>query len=286
MSLEAIQKFLTLYIRDPQFRDAYRNHAAHVEQQLDLSAQDRQLIQTIQLDHLDRAAVEIRSERMAKRQSEFKEFYDHLAAYVSEEEFNAEFDRENCMGWQSRALELDRFLAFSVDFLLRRGLPDYLMDLLRFCYFYCKIAETPREKVAGAFTGFPENGLRAYHRVHLRRPYRVVSFRYDVLSLVNMAPSRGLASMPPTPTDVFLQKNWSLAKRVHGYYSNAMPLLPKLLQGEQSVLDLMAHLPLRDFTSAAEHIGGLYRKGLIDISLPKPFIDEGIENTQIQGGRQ
>ncbi len=272
MGLEEVQLFLTTYLRDPGFREGYRRgEAASLEERLNLSRDDVEFVRSIDLDDLDRSAAGFREERMDKRRTEFAQFFEHLGVYGPVEEFFAAYDRANPTGLLTRPLEMDRFLAYSTEFVLAQGLPEYLIDLLRFCYHYVQLADRPLEQVAGEITELPEGGLRAYHRVQLHKPYRLVNFRYDVLSIAQSEPSQELAYLPPQPTDLFMQKSRRLFKRTQIMYAAQLPFLGRLGDGPASVLELVAPLPSGEMAWAVGHLEHLHGAGAVAVVLPSHF---------------
>ena len=66
-------------------------------------------------------------------------------------------------------------------------------------------------------------------------------FRHDVLWIARSEPSPNHAGMVAEPTELFLQKSWTAAKRALAFTVAELPLLPGLLRGEESVLELVAH---------------------------------------------
>jgi hypothetical protein len=272
MGLEQVQLFLTTYVRDAQFRESYRHgYAEGLEQQLSLEPEDIKLIQSINLDDLDRSASGFREERADKRRTEFEQFVEHLAAYGPIEDFYVAYDRAHPKGLLTRPMEMDRFLAFSTDFVLNNGLPEYLLDLLRFCYHYVQISDLPLEITGHELEQLPETGLLAYHRIRLHKPYRVLEFRSDVLSIARATPSTDLAYLTPQPTQLFMQKSRKMFKRTQIFYAAQLPFLDKLLAGNKSTLELVSSLPATRMAWAVEQLHNMYAAEIIAIETPSHF---------------
>jgi hypothetical protein len=275
MSLAGIQLFLTTYLRDPRFRQLYRAAGGEkLLQDFELSPADCEIVRSIHLGDLDRTAQDFREERARKRAAEFTPFVDHLAVYGPIEQFYDTYDASHPDGLLTRPLEMDRFLGFSADFVTSHGLPSYLLDLLRFSYHCSKLAETPREPFKEpAGDAVPEGGLEAYHRIHLRRPYRLISFRYDVLRLAQSAPLPELANVPSNPTELFLQKSWTLAKRSIAIDVSELPFLRMLVEQPQAVVDLVGLVGPDEVGTALAHITDLVQRGIVGLSVPAHFVD-------------
>lgn len=272
MGLEEVQLFMTTYLRDPQFRESYRQGAAEsLEQQLKLEPPDIELIRAINLDDLDRSAAGFRDERADKRRTEFEQFVEHLGVYGPIEEFYVAYDRAHPGGLLTRPMEMDRFLSFSTEFILSNGLPDYLLDLLRFCYHYVQLSDMPQEEVAHELKELPADGLRAYHRVQLHKPYRLVNFNYDVLSIAQAMPSTDLAYIAPQPTLLLMHKSRSLFKRTQILYASQLPFLGSLLNGQHSVLDIVSMLPSSQMAWGVEQLQDMHTAGIIAVVMPSHF---------------
>lgn len=274
MGLEQVQLFITTYLRNPEFRERYRGGQAEtLEVLVDLNEQDRELIHAIDLDDLDRSAAGFRDERADKRRTEFEQFIAHLGVYGPIEDFYVAYDRRNPDGLLSRPLEMDRFLAFSTEFVLSQGLPEYLLDLLRFCYHYVQLADKPFEEVERELVSWPDSGLSAYHRIQLRKPYRIIGFRYDVLSLAQMQPSREIAQLAPQPIQLFMQKSRQRFKRTQIYYASDVPFLTELLDESSSLLELISQQPSSQMAWAVQQLEAMHRDGIIAVGTPSHFVE-------------
>jgi hypothetical protein len=272
MGLEQVQLFLTTYVRDAQFRESYRQgYAEALEQQLRLEPDDINLIRTINFDDLDLSASNFREERSDKRRTEFEQFVEHLAAYGPIEDFYVAYDRAYPKGLLTRPMEMDRFLAFSTDFVLNNGLPEYLLDLLRFCFHYVQLSDLPLEFGGRELEQLPETGLLAYHRIRLHKPYRIVKYRSDVLSIARANPSTDLAYLPPQPTQLLMQKSRKLFKRTQVFYAAQLPFLDELIAGSQSTLELVSSLPAARMSWAVEQLQNMYAAEIIAIENPSHF---------------
>jgi hypothetical protein len=272
MGLEQLQLFLTTYVRDASFRERYRHGFAEaLELELKLEPEDIQLIRTIDLDDLDRSGTNFREERSDKRRTEFEQFVEHLAVYGPIEDFYAAYDRANPKGLLTRPLEMDRFLAFATEFILGNGLPEYLLDILRFCYHYVQLSDTPLEQSERELKQLPETGLLAYHRISLLKPYRVLNFRYDALSIASAAPTPDFAYLPPQPTQLLMQKSRRLFKRTQIFYTTQLPFLDELLAGSKSILELVSSLPAAQMSWAVEQLRNMHAAEIIAVEIPSHF---------------
>jgi len=266
MALEQLQLFLTRYLRDADFRERYRGaDASALTAELKLSREDLDLIRAIDIKDLDRSAINMRDERRSKRETEFQQFVDHLAVYGPMDAFFEQYDRAHSDGLLTRPQEMDRFLDFATDFILKNGLPEYLVDLLRFCYHYVKVADMPCDRSIPILEDRPAKGLRPSFRVALLKPYRIVDFRRDVLFIARQTPSVELAQLPPAPTQVIIQKSWSRAKETHIFYTRELPLLPRLFEGTVAVIDLVSLLPANGYPDGMSHINELLERSVIGI---------------------
>jgi hypothetical protein len=265
MPLEQAQMFITKYLRDPRFRERYRSpESKDVEVECNLSKDDLDLVRQIDLDDLDRAAVGMRDERRTKRESEFQQFVDHLAVYTAMDPFFEQYDRAYPDGMLTRPQEMDRFLDFGTCFVLGNGLPPYLIDLLRFCYHYVKLSDTPLDRSAPVLAENPES-LRPFHRLQLQKPYRILDFPYDVLWLARQTPDSELASVPPLPVRLFLQKNWSKAKETQIFYASEIPVLPSLAHEPVAVIDLLALIPASAYPDAVAYLEELVERRILGV---------------------
>src|SRR5262245_12652034 len=103
MPLEQVQLFLTKYLRNPEFRHRYRaGEAEALNGELQLEGSDVGLVNSINLDDLDRTAEGLRDERRSKREAEFKEFTNHLSVFASLDRFFEQFDATYPDGLLSR----------------------------------------------------------------------------------------------------------------------------------------------------------------------------------------
>ncbi len=271
MGLREVQAFVTYYLRDPEFRESYRHSdKGAVELELGLVDGDVELVREIDLDDLDRIAVGFRDDRVMKRESEFEEFLNHLSVYVPPASFMEAFDRAYPRGPETQSLELDRFLAFAMEYLLGNDLPEYLLHLAYFCYTFCKLSIAPSEIAENQLQG---GALRPYHLIQLRRPYHVAKFRYDVVGIAQTQPSQGLATAPPEETELLIQKDHKLFKRAQIYYTRDLPLLPELLKGRVMLFDLMSHLPSHQYSDFVDGIEDMSKRGIVDVVNPRHFTD-------------
>lgn len=265
MPLEQVQLFLTTYLRNPGFRRRYRGGEADaLHRELKLDESDVGLVTAIDKDDLDRTADGLRDERRSKREAEFREFTNHLAAFVPLDPFFEQFDAAYPDGLLSRPVEMDRFLSFAAGFVLAGNLPEYLIDILRLCYQYTQVSDLPLERSAAVVAEPAPNGLQPFHRLRLRKPYRVCVFRYDVLALARATPNQGLSAVCPSPVEILIQKDWNRFKETRILYTS---MLPSGLLGNEplAVLDLLAGLSTQEYPRAVAHLQELLGRGFVDV---------------------
>lgn len=269
MALVDVQNFLTHYLRDPEFREAYRaGQAEAIEEKFGIDGEGRALLHEINLDELDAISVGFRDDRVGKRTSEFEEFLLHLGVYVPPDDFLADFDRAYPGGTETQPVEMDRFLEFAVEFVLRHGLPEYLVSLAYFCYSFCKIAVAPVVEPRNLPAGRP---IRPFDSVELRRPYNVCWFRYDVVVIAQSEPSQSLAMIDPQGTELLITKDSRLFKRSQVHHTRDWRLLPPLDSGRKTVMELMSGHPVSDFPALASELEEMASRGMIDVFPPKHF---------------
>jgi len=271
VTLVAVQRFFAVYLRNPAFRESYRGgDAASLHSSLGLDVGDVELISAIDLDVLDCTAEGFRQDRIDKRRGEFSQFLSHLGAYVPPQRFLELWDRAFPDGLMNRPAEMDRFLTFASEYIVANELPEYLLDLLRFCYHYTKVADAPVTEIDGTLDQLPPSGLRAYHLLRLRGPFHVLACRHDALALVEAEPDRELALLPPHPVRLLIQKDRQRAKRTKVYRLDAIPFVPALVGGDaMQVSDLLAGLRAADYPDALHHLRSLINEDLVAVVVPR-----------------
>ncbi len=267
MSLEGVQEFITRYLREPEFRERCRQDMAAAARECRVEESELAELKGLGAQDFDNAAEEMFRDRIGKRSDEFRQFVDHLALYYPIEQFYRDYDATHPGGQLARPLELNRFLDFGVKQVLSRQLPDYLLDLLRFCYGYTSLADAPLESSpATAIKVSADTELRAHQRVALRRPYRIVEFRYDILTLASHDPALGPPQVIPAPGHYLMQKHWEQAKTTRVVPVDELPLLARL-QGETPValIDLVAWAPNAEIPGLVSHLQQLAINGYLDL---------------------
>jgi hypothetical protein len=276
VSLAAVQRFFAVYLRNPAFRESYRGgDAAALQSSLRLDAADVELLSTLDLDVLDRTAEGFRQDRIDKRWGEFSQFLSHLGAYVPPQPFLELWDRAFPEGLMNRPAEMDRFLTFASEYVVANRLPDYLLDLLRFCYHYTRIADAPVTEIDGALEPLPPSGLRAYHRLRLRGPFHVLACRHDALALAEAEPDRRFAQLDAHPVRLLIQKDRHRAKRTYVRHLDALPFVGALLDGDaRQVSDLLVGLPARGYPDALRELTSLIDQDVLAVIEP-PYMRAG-----------
>lgn len=269
--LKYVQSFFTRYLRDAGFRDSFQNvEKAKRLGELDLSEKSKATLTEIDFTSLDVVADGIISERYDKRKGEFTEFISHLSVFYNPEAFFRQFDRAFPKGLMTRPIELDRFLSFAIDFVSYHNFPQYLIELARLGYYYTKVADTPIGHVDRKVTPPADQNFQFYYHVHLKEPYKILSFKYDVLSIAKYQPDVN-ANYPYNPISLFMQKDWDKAKTTHINYTNDIFLLDLLYQGPQAVSDILANSPVQNYNDAIGGLLSLYKNGIIEFSIPEHF---------------
>lgn len=272
MALQEVQQFITQYLRDATLRaDVNRDGVKSLAANFGLDEKEQEILVEMELGYLEKEATGIIEERFDKRHGEFKEFIDHLANYTDLQQFFILYDQAYKTGLMTRPVEMDCFLSFATAFVINNQLPPYLVDLARFDYYYSQVSITPIENgelYVGAGTE-----LQLYNIIKLRAPYKVVKFRYDVLSIArsefNYYEPKYFQENPVT---LFIQKDWGKATTTQIFYSEEIPLLHHLTSGEMSINELLANYGVNDFEWVIANLGILYRMNIISVKLPKHFL--------------
>jgi hypothetical protein len=175
----------------------------------------------------------------------------------------------------NRPAEMDRFLTFASEYAVANRLPDYLLDLLRFCYHYTRIADAPVTEIDGALEPLPPSGLRAYHRLRLRGPFHVLACRHDALALAEAEPDRRFAQLDAHPVRLLIQKDRHRAKRTYVRHLDALPFVGALLDGDaRQVSDLLVGLPARGYPDALRELTSLIDQDVLAVIEP-PYMRAG-----------
>jgi len=269
--LKEIQSFLTRYLRDAGFRDDFQKEGKEAQLgKMDLSKKGKEMLDKIDLTSLDGVADGIISERYDKRKGEFTEFIDHLSVFYDPILFFRQFDRAFPSGLTTRALELDRLLSFSMDFVSYHQFPQYLIELARLGYYYSKVADTPLKPIERAVEYPADQNFQFYYHVQLKEPYQIVQAKYDILGIAKAAPNPN-ASYAYNPVTLFIQKEWGKAKTTRILYANEVFSLDLLVNGPKAVSELLASSPAQDYAYATDQLLGLYKSGIVEFTIPNHF---------------
>jgi hypothetical protein len=246
MTLAETQAVLTRCLRDDKFREQfYGPEFEEIASQIGLNQQDREQIGAINRDELERLSVYARGQRMKRRQAEYGLFLEHLSRFQDRQEFYREYHQAVTHGQGERLEELCRFDNFAFEYAIDHGLPDYLVDLLRFCSLVCELGETPKVIPCGITDitkSVPSEMIGGNYIISLRRPFAIASFRYDVLRIAEESDPYG-EDPSPRPTDLLLQRDWREHKRTRAYPLADHPILAQLAATPLSVMELGAKLP-------------------------------------------
>lgn len=239
MSLREIHEFLTIYLRNPAFRERWNSgEKDKLKGELGLSDADMALIEQMPIDDLNRTAEGFRDDRLAKRRSEFSQFLDHLALYGPVDDFLNAFDAAYPQGWEAQPFELDRFLDFGNRFVVEQNLPGYLVSLLRFCYHYCRVAITPAIIPEDRIEKPRENAVEAHHFVQLCKPYRIEDFHYDSLAIAMAGPQPGESPLRQATRLLFIKNQHAFKRSIIWRVDDLPPLIAALIDGPKMLIDL------------------------------------------------
>jgi hypothetical protein len=231
------------------------------------------MIAAVDLDQYEHAATSVRDQRAGRTYTVFGALIDELRLYVDYDRLYLEYDRVYSAGWWQRFAETRRFETFATDFIVRNGLPEYLLDLARLCASITKVADTPKVFPEGANTD--PAGLKSVaptFRASLRRPYEVRVYRHDVLRLLDDPRYReGLA---PKRTRVLIQRDWRQHKRSRLYPLDEEPLAAALAQGPASALELGERLPEWSYAQILAGLSDLYADKVVHLEVPAESVAE------------
>jgi hypothetical protein len=243
MTLSQTQAVLTRCLRDDEFREQiYGPEFEEIAGKLGLSQQDREQIRANDRDELERISVFARGQRTRRREAEYGLFLEHLSRFQDRQEFYREYHQAVAHGQGERLEELCRFDNFAFEYIVDHGLPDYLVDLLRFCSLVCELGETPKVRPGDSADIMPSEMIHGNYTISLRRPFSIASFRYDVLHIADETDSYG-EDPSPRPADLLLQRDWGEHKRTRAYRLADHPILTQLASAPLTVMELGATLP-------------------------------------------
>ncbi|MCE6995303.1 hypothetical protein LZG04_10840 [Saccharothrix sp. S26] len=275
MSLTAVQEFLAAYLRDPAFRDDFRELGteADLPELAGLSEEEKRLVNGIDLADLDRVSNAVLNERFERTSSVYGLFLEHLGRYADVTRFYQEYDRLHTRGWWQRRAEVRRFEAFALDFVVRWGLPDHLVDLCRFCSVVTTVSESPKVSVP-KFADLPGiTAVRGNYTVRLREPFEVVTFRHDVLRIVNDPTGYG-ADPTPSVTGLLVHRDWREHKRSRVFALRDHPVLRALAAGPKTVFELAAAVPDFSYASLLAVVADLYGRDVVHLVVPREVAGE------------
>lgn len=266
MSLREVQVFLARYVRDQEFRHRYREDGpALLDAELDLTEEERRLIGQIKLDHLDVVAEHVLAERMGRTNGVFGLLMEHLARFVDLDECYAEFDRRNGRGWWQRRAETRRFEAYVLDLVVANQLPEYLVDLCRFCAEVTTVAESPKVPSPTPPDLPPPTTVRANDLVTLHGPFTVLRLRHDVVRLMDDPEGYGAAPFPVL-TDVLIQRDWRQHKRSRIFRLRDEPVLAALTDRPATVLELGGRIPELPYAALLAAVAELYEVRIVHLT--------------------
>ena len=279
MSLYQTQAFLSRYVRDQDFRQRYRDgQATDLADQLGLSTQERGLIAQIQLDQFDRIAEHVLTERLGRTSGVFDLLLEHLGRFVDVDECYRDFDRQWSSGWWQRRTEIRRFEAYLLELVVAERLPEYLIDLARFCAQVTVVAEAP--KVApGRGSDLPgRDRVLGNDLVTVRGPAEVLHLRHDVLRIIDDPDGYGTT---PTPlaTAVLIQRDWRQHKRSRIFRLSEEPVLGALVDRPATVLELGERLPTLPYATLLTAVAELYGEQIVHLTATPELVGDFTSTT-------
>lgn len=274
MPLREVQDFLARYVRDQELREGYRNgRASEIERSLGMSEQDIELVRQINFDELSHMAEDVVSQRMGRTNGVFGMFLEHLSRYVDVNAAYREFDRQWPMGWWPRRAEIRRFEAYALDLIVRERLPEYLVDVCRFCSHVTIVAETPKVPGGGHADLASLRKVLGNMTVALRKPLDVVRFRHDPIRMLDDPEHYG-ASPTPRVTDVLIQRDWRQHKRSRVFRLGDHPVLEALCDSPRTVFELGAALPEFPHATLLELVAELYVEQVVHLYSPPELVGD------------
>ncbi|MEU1800980.1 hypothetical protein [Streptomyces sp. NPDC019937] len=274
MSLREVQTFLAEYVRDSDVRR--RCDGGELTSVLDgreLTEEERGLIEQIELADLTKVAETVRRERFDRLSSVFALLFDHLAPHCDVPALYRRFDDEHRHGWWQRRAEIRRFEAFVVAFIVDHRLPPYLVDLCRLCSAITTVAESPKEEAPAHADPPGAVTVRGNYRAVLRRPYEVLSFRYNVLPLLD-DPDTVTQVTTPGARKVLVQRIWDTHKRCQVFDLAEEPLIGSISEAPASVLELAGRLPAYTYETLFSEVAELHREGIVHLVVPPELAGE------------
>lgn len=274
MALKDVQLFVTKFLRDSELREAVsRDGIKKLASAHGLDEKEQDTILDMDLPYLDKEAAAIIGERFDKREGEFKEFFQHLSMYGPVEDFFFRYDRAYRTGLMTRPIEIDCLLSFATTFVVQNKLPAYLIDLARFNYYYTKVSITAIEKDNSGIDKGLNDGLQLYKIVQLNQPYKIVNFRYDVLSIVRSEfkyndPQYSQENL----VSLFMQKDWNKPTTTKIFYANEIAFLDQLIKEEFSVNELLATYSVQHHDWVINALAHLLENNIISLKSPKHFL--------------
>ncbi|MBC3840257.1 hypothetical protein GXW82_08765 [Streptacidiphilus sp. 4-A2] len=193
MTLRESQAFITRMMRDAAFRALVQGPEFDaLADEFALDPSDRQQIRAIDMAEFGKFAEYSRFQRVKRRQAEYGLFLNHLMRFWDRERFFHDYHQTETGGQGERLEELRRFDNFALDYILEHGLPEYLVDLVRFCSIACELGETPKVDPGEATTAVATEEIRGNYVISLPQPSRVLTFRHDVLRIADEEDVYGL----------------------------------------------------------------------------------------------
>ncbi|MEU0412923.1 hypothetical protein ABZ307_34565 [Streptomyces griseorubiginosus] len=268
MSLQQVQSFLTRCLRDEEFRElTHRAEFDPAQHGFELTAQEYRQIREIDRQSLNRIAQYALGQRTRRREAEYGLFLEHLGRFTDRDDFLRAYHQAATGGQGERLEEMPDFDNFAFRRIVAAGLPAYLVDILRFCSTVCELSETPKRSLpVKTVTAAPQH-IEATHVISLRRPHRVVPFRYDVLRIATTADEYS-AEPSPRPTRLLVQRDWNSHKRSRAFDLSDHPMLALLCEQPLSVMEIGARLPAFDYGFLMRTVRRQAERGLLHATLP------------------
>lgn len=204
MTVLNMQRFVVHYIRDIGIREQYKRDKEVVLDSFELTADEKDMINKMDIALLDKTARHMYSERSTKCGTQFLEFSQVLDQCGVYGEFFEAFVRAYPSGTLKRDEEAEYFFEFGQCYLQERQMPEALLDLLKYSYHCHDLSFSAKLD--------PKNGAFDWDKpLYLKKPYVLLALKYDIGQLIDNASIESLADVEQVPaleSHVFIQKNY------------------------------------------------------------------------------
>lgn len=271
MATRELQTFLTRYIRDPAFAQRWiGGERDAIREEINLSEEDLALIDALDLADLDRTGEEMRSDRLDKRRAEFSHFLKWLSLFGPADDLLNAYHAAYATGSEAQGIELKRFLDFSIRFVASNGLPDFLAEMARFCFEYCRVAVMDRPEDREVVEDAEFESLPLTAMIRLARPNRSVVFAYDCYGIALREPDP--TCLPePRPTEILFLKSKADFKRSTIWRTRDLPIGVQGLARDPAMLaEVVAPAGASQLAPLTAYLAELHRTGVLEVVREEP----------------